>query len=268
MSAPYLPLYIDDYEAATAHLTLIEDGIYMRLLRLCWRTPGCSVPDDEAWIFRRLRAHSDEERDAVRAIVDEFFERKSGRIFQPRLMREFDKLDETYRKRSEAGKKGGRQKVSENKRKEQKAGLSNDKAGPKQPEPEPEPAASQPRARARGAEKSEPTHRERLLAAAGADPASGMIGPNGVQLGKVSDMAAAERWSEMGLSVDRQCAVIREVIQRKQDKDPFFVPRSFGYFDGPMQEAAQAASGQGRAGRSVEDAQTAFLRRVAGGNGG
>ena len=34
MRTPYFPLHVADYEAKTAHLTIEEDGAYMRLLRL------------------------------------------------------------------------------------------------------------------------------------------------------------------------------------------------------------------------------------------
>lgn len=74
----------------------------------------------------------------VEPLIGEFMARKNGRIYSPRLTAERQKLDETYRRRSEAGKKGGRPKVLVNKRKEAKAGLSPEKAGPKQPEPEPD----------------------------------------------------------------------------------------------------------------------------------
>ena len=33
MALPYFPYYVDDYEADTAHLTIAEDGAYIRLLR-------------------------------------------------------------------------------------------------------------------------------------------------------------------------------------------------------------------------------------------
>jgi hypothetical protein len=75
----------------------------------------------------------------VAPLLDEFMTRKNGRVFSPRLREEFEKADETYRRRSEAGKKGGRPKAIEKPAKEAKAGLSREKAGPKQPEPEPEP---------------------------------------------------------------------------------------------------------------------------------
>lgn len=137
MSLPYLPLYVGDYEADTAHLTILEDGAYSRLLRLMWRTPGCSVPDDEAWIFRMMRATSDDERAAIRTIIAEFCERKGGRILSLRLQREFKKADETSRRRSDAGKRGGRPKVVDIIGPDEKPGLSQDKAGTKHPEPEP-----------------------------------------------------------------------------------------------------------------------------------
>jgi uncharacterized protein YdaU (DUF1376 family) len=132
-------MYPADFEADTSHLTLEEDGAYNRLLRLCWMTPGCSLPDDPAWIARRMRLSAADFQRVVAPLLDEFFKRARGRVFSPRLTREWEKVDETSRRRSEAGKKGGRPKAIENKQNEQKAGFDFDKAGPKQPEPEPEP---------------------------------------------------------------------------------------------------------------------------------
>jgi uncharacterized protein YdaU (DUF1376 family) len=132
-------MYPADFEADTSHLTLEEDGAYNRLLRLCWMTPGCSLPDDPAWIARRMRLSAADFQRVVAPLLDEFFKRAKGRVLSPRLVREWEKVDETSRRRSEAGKKGGRPKAVENKQNEQKAGFDFDKAGPKQPEPEPEP---------------------------------------------------------------------------------------------------------------------------------
>jgi len=77
---PYMELYVDDYDAATMHLTFEEDGIYNRLLRLCWRTPRCSIPNDEIWICRRMRST---EWDKIKLILCEFFKRYRGRWFSP-----------------------------------------------------------------------------------------------------------------------------------------------------------------------------------------
>lgn len=132
-------MYPADFEADTSHLTLEEDGAYNRLLRLCWMTPGCSLPDDPAWIARRMRLTPADFSRVVAPLLDEFFKRKNGRVFSTRLTREWEKVDETSRKRSEAGKKGGRPKAVENTQKDIKPGFDFDKAGPKQPEPYPEP---------------------------------------------------------------------------------------------------------------------------------
>lgn len=138
MSLPYFPMYPTDFEADTAHLSLAEDGAYNRLLRLMWMTPGCSLPDDNAWIARRMRADADTMAAVVLPVIAEFMERKGGRVVSPRLQREWKKVDETSRLRSEAGKKGGRPKAIENKEQHEKPGLDFDKARPKQPEPEPD----------------------------------------------------------------------------------------------------------------------------------
>lgn len=85
MSLPYFPMFPTDFEADTSHLTLAEDGAYNRLLRLMWMTPGCSLPDDDAWILRRMRCVNDEDCEVVMAIIDEFFTRRGGRIVNSRL---------------------------------------------------------------------------------------------------------------------------------------------------------------------------------------
>ncbi len=107
MALPYFPLYVDDYEADTAHLTLEEDGAYTRLLRLCWRTPGCSVPADPDWIRRRMRATQDQFTDVIEPVIEEYFTLENGRIFSERLLKEWQKSDLAHRKRIDAGRKGG-----------------------------------------------------------------------------------------------------------------------------------------------------------------
>lgn len=143
-SLPYYPFYPSDFEGKTSHLTLEEDGAYNRLLRLMWMTPGCSLPNDDAWLARRMRVDASTFARVVKPLIDEFFKVAGGRIIQPRLREEFEKADVTYRRRSEAGKKGGRPKAIDNKGIDEKAGLSRGKAGPKQPEPEPEKKKEEP----------------------------------------------------------------------------------------------------------------------------
>lgn len=107
MSLPYFRFFPTDYDADTSHLSLLEDGAYSRLLRTCWMTPGCSLPDDDEWIFRRLRARSEEEKSAIKSVLIEFFRRADGRVLNDRLMREFEQSADRQKAASENGRKGG-----------------------------------------------------------------------------------------------------------------------------------------------------------------
>ena len=49
-----LPLFGDAYMADTRHLTLEEHGAYLMLLLIAWRSPDCSLPDDDARLARML----------------------------------------------------------------------------------------------------------------------------------------------------------------------------------------------------------------------
>ena len=135
MSLPYLPLFVDDYEAATAHLTLMEDGIYTRLLRLCWRTPRCRLPADMDWIARKIRIQSDEETAAMKSVISEFFTTRRGFIFSKRLSAEYERICASVQRLSEAGKSGARAKALKN----NKIMPSVARATLKHPEPEPYP---------------------------------------------------------------------------------------------------------------------------------
>lgn len=135
MSLPYFPMFPADFDADTGHLTLAEDGAYNRLLRLQWRAPGCKLPADMEWIFRKAKAVSEADRAVIMSIIAEFFTTKGGKIFSARLLKEWVKSDVAHSKRVLAGKKGGDAKALKSKENTP----SNAKAMLKQPEPEPEP---------------------------------------------------------------------------------------------------------------------------------
>jgi uncharacterized protein YdaU (DUF1376 family) len=137
---PYVPLYVDDYEAATAHLTAEEDGVYNRLLRLCWRTPGCSLPNDPAWLARKIRLSAEDFDRVARPVIDEFFRVQRGRLIQKRLKAEYDDISRKKMKRVKAGKAGGEakaRKTKENDPSNASVLLGHTRAFP-EPEPEPE----------------------------------------------------------------------------------------------------------------------------------
>ncbi len=64
--------HIGDYAAATAHLSILEDGVYSRLLRIYYRDEK-PLPAERKAIYRLVMARSRDEREAVDTILDEFF---------------------------------------------------------------------------------------------------------------------------------------------------------------------------------------------------
>lgn len=141
MTHPYMPLYVDDYEAATAHLTAEEDGVYSRLMRLCWRTPGCSLPNDPAWIARKIRLSVSDYERVARPVIEEFFKIVRGRLVQKRLKEEYDTISRKKSARVKAGKKGGDAKAlkSLDKTPSNATDLPSDTRAFPEPTPEPEP---------------------------------------------------------------------------------------------------------------------------------
>jgi len=67
----YYPRHIGDYLTATAHLSLLEHGVYSRLLDVYY-TREAPIPDEQA--ERLVGARTQEEREAVRVVLGEFFE--------------------------------------------------------------------------------------------------------------------------------------------------------------------------------------------------
>lgn len=132
---PYMPFFVDDFDAHTSHLTLEEDGLYNRLIRLMWRSPGCSLPDDPRWLVRQLRIDQDTFIRIALPLIDEFCTRKNGKIFQRRLMREWQRVKSKVDAKKNAGKKGGEAKAL----KEKKMAAAFARGLPWHPEPEPYP---------------------------------------------------------------------------------------------------------------------------------
>ena len=68
----YYPRHIGDYIGATAHLSMLEDGAYTRLMDWYYLDEQ-PIPNDPRAIYRRCRAQSPEEREAVDVILHEYF---------------------------------------------------------------------------------------------------------------------------------------------------------------------------------------------------
>jgi len=112
---PFLPLWVSTYEAHTAHLSLCEDGAYNRLLRLCWRTPGCSLPADDTWVMRQMRVDQNSFDAFVKPVLSEFFKVRRGRYVNDKLKEVFDEATAKTERRKSAGRKGGEAKARKTK---------------------------------------------------------------------------------------------------------------------------------------------------------
>lgn len=68
----YFDFHIGDYAEATAHLTFVEDAAYMKLLRKYYALEA-PLPLDIKATQRLVGARTKEEKDAVQAMLEEFF---------------------------------------------------------------------------------------------------------------------------------------------------------------------------------------------------
>lgn len=86
---PYLPLFTEAWVADTKHLTRLERGTYHDLLVLMWQSPECRVPNDDAWLGKRLGMTPAEVAAELRPIISEFCQSDGNWLTQKRLRIEF-----------------------------------------------------------------------------------------------------------------------------------------------------------------------------------
>lgn len=103
----YYRRYIGDYQRDTMHLSLLEHGAYTMLLDSFYAQDG-NLPESHTVLFRLCRATSEEEKDAVRKVADEFFPTVDGKRANGRGVRELDAAIPRIQSAKENGKKGGR----------------------------------------------------------------------------------------------------------------------------------------------------------------
>lgn len=95
----YYEHHLADYTQATAHLSFLEDAAYSRMLRWYYANEK-PLPVDIKKIERLVRAHSEEEREAVRTILDEFFTEELDGWHQDRADQEIARYQDKQRKAS------------------------------------------------------------------------------------------------------------------------------------------------------------------------
>lgn len=104
----HYPHHIGDYRTHTAHLTMVEDGAYRRLLDIYYMNEF-ALPSDIALVQRLASARSKEERAAVATILHEFFSLECDGWHQRRADEEIATYQERADKaRANGGKSGGR----------------------------------------------------------------------------------------------------------------------------------------------------------------
>lgn len=100
----YYRLHIGDYLRDTAHLSLLEHGVYARLLQVYY-TREAPIADGEK--YRLIGARSPDEREAVDAVLAEFFTLTDGVWMQSRCNREIAEYQSKAERNREVGKLGG-----------------------------------------------------------------------------------------------------------------------------------------------------------------
>lgn len=101
---PFMPLAVESWEADTSHLTDAQDGLYGRLVRLLWKSPGQRIPNEDGWIAHKLRRTVEAVASEVRPLLKEFFQTDGNWIKHKRVTKEWRRAIKTTRQRSEAAK--------------------------------------------------------------------------------------------------------------------------------------------------------------------
>lgn len=97
--------HIGDYIKKAGHLTLLEHGVYARLMDVYY-TREAGIPEDKA--ARLIGARSKEELQALANVLDEFFTLVDGLWTQGRCEEEIGNASEKAEKNRANGAKGGR----------------------------------------------------------------------------------------------------------------------------------------------------------------
>lgn len=84
--------HIGDYAAATAHLSWDEDMAYTRLLRWYYQHEK-PIPADQRAVYRLARASSKQQREAVDAVLGEFFTLEEDGYHQKRCDEELERAN-------------------------------------------------------------------------------------------------------------------------------------------------------------------------------
>lgn len=100
---PALPLWTDAYIADTTDLSAEEHGVYLLLLMAAWRSPDCSLPDDDERLCRMARVGIKKWR-KLRVVMERFWTVGDHGWTQKRLLEERARVEMSRSQKSRAGK--------------------------------------------------------------------------------------------------------------------------------------------------------------------
>lgn len=95
--------HIGDFNNATRHLTRVERSVYRDLIELYYDTEQPLIGDEKA-LMRKILAHSEEEKEAVSNVLDEFFILSGGSFHHDRCDDEIEKYKENSTAKARAGR--------------------------------------------------------------------------------------------------------------------------------------------------------------------
>lgn len=91
----YVKLHLGDWALGTKGLSLLERGVYLEMLSICY-AEECGLPDDLKKICKMIGAHTASEKNAVKEILSKFFQVANGLWINPRVEKELS----TYKDKS------------------------------------------------------------------------------------------------------------------------------------------------------------------------
>lgn len=135
----FFPYYVSDFGDRTSHMNFAETGALHALLRVSWQTPGCRIPANKDWICRRLRATSEQEKEAIDFVLNDQFKCENGYYFAEWFQELFEKQNEKHTSAVQRGRKGAEAKRLKNNNSTSSLATATLKQLESEPELEPEP---------------------------------------------------------------------------------------------------------------------------------
>ena len=160
----YYPFHIGDYASATRHLSWDEDAAYRRLLDTYYTTES-PIPRDLRAACRLVIATTDAQREAVRVVLEEFFEltdagwvnrRADDEISAMRALQQKQRDKANKRWQKQRAEHGNADAMPQHESTDAAASKNNADAMPPTPTPTPTPTPSKSNTSAPPARKAQP----------------------------------------------------------------------------------------------------------------